>query len=127
MVGAGILLFVAAHWEEMSPALRFTMVLFMVAAFHLVGALTRRKVPTAIHCNAYTRNSFAGSRHISHRRDLQSAGALANWSSAVGRGCMGSYTLTAPLAANCAGCDPHTGVAGQRRGGCHQNVLTVEN
>jgi len=45
MVAAGILLFVAAHWEEMSPALRFTLVLFMVAAFHLAGALTAVKLP----------------------------------------------------------------------------------
>lgn len=45
MVAAGILLFVAAHWEEMSPALRFSLVLFMVGAFHLAGALTAEKSP----------------------------------------------------------------------------------
>ena len=45
MVGAGILLFVAAHWEDMSPALRFTLVLLMVAAFHLAGAFTAVKSP----------------------------------------------------------------------------------
>lgn len=45
MVAAGILLFVAAHWEEMSPALRFGLVLFMVAAFHISGSLTAAKSP----------------------------------------------------------------------------------
>jgi uncharacterized membrane protein len=45
MVAAGILLFVAAHWDEMSPPLRFALVLFMVAAFHVGGALTAEKSP----------------------------------------------------------------------------------
>jgi len=38
MLGAGVLLFVAAHWEELSPQSRFALVLAMVAAFHLAGA-----------------------------------------------------------------------------------------
>jgi len=40
MVGAGVLLFVSAHWDSMSPAARFAMVLFLVAVFHVAGALT---------------------------------------------------------------------------------------
>jgi hypothetical protein len=40
MLGAGILLFVAAHWASLSPTARFSTVLFMVAAFHVLGALT---------------------------------------------------------------------------------------
>ena len=40
MVGAGVLLFVAAHWEDLSPTQRFLLVLAMVAGFHLAaGAL----------------------------------------------------------------------------------------
>jgi uncharacterized membrane protein len=39
MLAAGLLLFVAAHWDELSPAARFTLVLAMVAAFHTAGAL----------------------------------------------------------------------------------------
>jgi len=39
LLGAGVLLFIAAHWEEMSPSSRFSIVLGMVAAFHLAGAL----------------------------------------------------------------------------------------
>ena len=45
MVAAGILLFVAAHWEDMSPGIRFGLVLFMVAAFHLAGAFTAQRSP----------------------------------------------------------------------------------
>jgi len=38
MLGAGVLLFVAAHWDNMSPAERFTLVVAMVAIFHGAGA-----------------------------------------------------------------------------------------
>src|SRR5216683_1892776 len=40
---AGVLLFVAAHWDELSPAWRFTMVLFLVVVFPLAGALTEKR------------------------------------------------------------------------------------
>ena len=43
MLGAGILLFVAAHWAKLSPTARFSTVLFMVAAFHVLGALTANR------------------------------------------------------------------------------------
>ncbi len=43
MVAAGILLFVAAHWEDLSPAERFLLVVAMIAGFHLAaGALMPR-------------------------------------------------------------------------------------
>jgi len=42
---AGVLLFVAAHWDELSPASRFSLVLFMVAAFPAAGALTAERFP----------------------------------------------------------------------------------
>jgi uncharacterized membrane protein len=43
MVAAGILLFVAAHWEDLSPAQRFLLVLAIIAGFHLAaGALMPR-------------------------------------------------------------------------------------
>src|SRR4030095_8770153 len=38
MVGAGGPLFVAAHWDDLSPGARFSLVLVMVAVFHLAGA-----------------------------------------------------------------------------------------
>jgi len=37
------LLFVAAHWDELSPAWRFTLVLILVAVFPLAGALTEAR------------------------------------------------------------------------------------
>src|SRR5438128_978199 len=40
---AGVLLFVAAHWDELSPAWRFIMVLFLVVVFPLAGALTEKR------------------------------------------------------------------------------------
>ena len=45
MLGAGILLFVAAHWEEMSPSSRFVLVLAMLAVLHLIGAFTAQRAP----------------------------------------------------------------------------------
>ena len=42
MLAAGVLLFVAAHWEALSPGQRFALVLTTVAGFHLAGALADR-------------------------------------------------------------------------------------
>jgi uncharacterized membrane protein len=42
MLGAGVLLFVAAHWDAMSPAARFELVLLMIAVFHGAGAWVSR-------------------------------------------------------------------------------------
>ncbi len=39
LLAAGVLLFVAAHWEALSPGRRFTLVLATVAGFHLGGAV----------------------------------------------------------------------------------------
>src|SRR5436305_468332 len=52
LLGAGVLLFVSAHWDQISPASRFALVLAMVAVFHVAGALTERGFPalaTALH------------------------------------------------------------------------------
>jgi len=40
MLAAGVLLFVAAHWDTLSPHERFAMVVMMVAVFHVGGALS---------------------------------------------------------------------------------------
>lgn len=45
LMGAGVLLFVAAHWEELSPSSRFSLVLLMTAVFHAGGALATEKFP----------------------------------------------------------------------------------
>ena len=46
MLCAGILLFVAAHWDELAPSSRFMLVLAMVGVFHLAGALLGQKTPS---------------------------------------------------------------------------------
>lgn len=42
-LGAGILIFVSAYWDEISPAQRFTLALVMVAILHVGGAFVRGK------------------------------------------------------------------------------------
>jgi len=52
MLAAGILLFVAAHWEDMSPWSRFLLVMLMVSGLHVIGIFTGRRSPvltTALH------------------------------------------------------------------------------
>lgn len=46
MLSAGVLLFVAAHWDELSPSQRFTLVLSMVAGFHVIAGILGDKVPS---------------------------------------------------------------------------------
>ena len=46
MLSAGVLLFVAAHWDELSPSQRFTLVLSMVAGFHIIAGILGDKVPS---------------------------------------------------------------------------------
>ena len=43
---AGVLLFVAAHWDSLAPSARFTLLLALVAAFHLAGALAGERSST---------------------------------------------------------------------------------
>ncbi|MGH9794845.1 MAG: DUF2157 domain-containing protein [Candidatus Acidiferrales bacterium] len=43
LMAAGVLLFVAAHWDELSPAARFALVLLMVGVFHTGGALAAER------------------------------------------------------------------------------------
>jgi hypothetical protein len=45
MLGAGVLLFVAAHWDQLSPAQRLVSVVLLVAAFHILGAFTSDEFP----------------------------------------------------------------------------------
>ncbi len=52
LVSAGLFLFIAANWDELSPAARFGIVLATVAALHLGGAVGGRFSPalaTALH------------------------------------------------------------------------------
>ena len=52
MLAAGVLLFVSAHWDELSPGSRFSLVLCLLAIFHATGALAAQRFPvlaTALH------------------------------------------------------------------------------
>jgi uncharacterized membrane protein len=52
LLGAGVLLFVAAHWENVSPLMRMCMVLSMLVFFHGLGLLVHDRFPgfaTAMH------------------------------------------------------------------------------
>lgn len=44
-VGAGVLLFVSAHWDALSPQSRFALVILLVSIFHVAGALTAERFP----------------------------------------------------------------------------------
>jgi len=43
LLGSGVLLFVAAHWDTLSPGARFGLVLLLVALFHVAGALVAER------------------------------------------------------------------------------------
>ncbi len=52
LASCGVLLFVSAHWDELSPGARYVVVIGVVAAFHLAGAFfhdSYRGVSTALH------------------------------------------------------------------------------
>jgi uncharacterized membrane protein len=52
LIGAGVLLFVSAHWDALSPGQRMALVLAMVAVFHVGGALaadTFRSLSVTLH------------------------------------------------------------------------------
>src|SRR5262249_38531094 len=45
MLGAGVMLFVSAHWDSLSPGERFALVLLLVAAFHVTAAAVGDRFP----------------------------------------------------------------------------------
>src|SRR5262245_46857750 len=52
LLGSGVCLFVASHWDDISPTTRFSLLLAMVALFHVAGAglATRfQALATALH------------------------------------------------------------------------------
>jgi uncharacterized membrane protein len=52
LLATGVILFVSAHWDDLSPGIRFALVVAMVAVFHLSGAIAREKylaLSTALH------------------------------------------------------------------------------
>ncbi|MGA3335175.1 MAG: DUF2157 domain-containing protein [Terracidiphilus sp.] len=52
LLACGVVLFVSAHWDELGPGARYTLVIAMVAVFHVAGGLARssfRSLSTALH------------------------------------------------------------------------------
>src|SRR5579864_144126 len=43
MLAAGLLLFISAHWDELSPSGRFSLVLLLVGIFHVLGGALANK------------------------------------------------------------------------------------
>ena len=43
LLASGVVLFVSAHWDQLSPTWRFILVVAMVAFFHLSGSIAREK------------------------------------------------------------------------------------
>jgi uncharacterized membrane protein len=43
LLACGVALFVSAHWEDLGPGARFSLIMAMVAAFHIGGALSRER------------------------------------------------------------------------------------
>jgi uncharacterized membrane protein len=89
---AGVLLFVAAHWDELSPAWRFSLVLLLVAAFPVAGTFTSERFP-ALSVTFYTIGTvcvgagvflaaqiFNLQEHWPNGILLWAIGALAGWS-----------------------------------------------
>jgi uncharacterized membrane protein len=52
LLATGVILFVSAHWDDISPGARFALVISMVTVFHLGGAVAREQyhgLSTALH------------------------------------------------------------------------------
>jgi len=52
LLACGVVLFVSAHWDELGPGARYSLVMAMVAVFHVGGAWARpryRALSTALH------------------------------------------------------------------------------
>jgi uncharacterized membrane protein len=80
LLGAGVLLFVAAHWDEVSPLVRLALVMAMLALFHVAGVVSRERFSgfaTTMHALG-TVSCGAAIALIGH------AGALAGGGNAVG-------------------------------------------
>jgi len=73
---AGVLLFVAAHWDELSPAWRFTLVLILVAVFPIAGALTEERFSALGNDILCHRNGLCRCGNFSDGANFQSSGAL---------------------------------------------------
>jgi hypothetical protein len=82
LLAAGVTLFVAAHWSELSPTARFSLMLLMTALFHFSGAALANRFPalsTTLHALG-TATLGAAFPHAHFDRGLQ--GAASRWATA---------------------------------------------
>lgn len=91
LLGSGILLFVSAHWDRISPAARMALVVFLVVLFHAAAAFTAslsRSMAVALHAIgtfclgagiALTGQIFNLETHWPLSILLWAAGAIAAW------------------------------------------------
>ena len=52
LLACGVILFISAHWDQLGPGARFTLVIAMVAVFHIAGGFARPRflgLSTALH------------------------------------------------------------------------------
>ncbi|MEO8373535.1 MAG: DUF2157 domain-containing protein, partial [Candidatus Solibacter sp.] len=91
MLTAGVLLFVSAHWDELSPVQRMALLVGAVGGFHLAGAWTRERfqaLGTTLHAVgtvalggaiAMAGQIFNMEEHWPAAVMLWAAGAVAGW------------------------------------------------
>jgi uncharacterized membrane protein len=91
LLACGVVLFVSAHWDQLSPGGRYLLVIAMVAVFHIAGGLTRSNfegLSTALHAvgTISTGAAIALAGHIFNIREhwpaavlLWALAALAGW------------------------------------------------
>jgi hypothetical protein len=90
LLGAGILLFVAAHWDGLGPGQRFTLVLAAVGGLHVVGAFaSARSIGLAVALHACGTAALGGgillSGQIFHLQEHWPGGLLL-WAIGAGIG-----------------------------------------
>lgn len=124
MVAAGVLLFVAAHWQDLSPTQRFLLVLAMIGGFHLAaGALIPRLRSLGFALHAIGTVALGGGIFLAGQIfNLQEHGLAAyccGRRAPCFRGCC--YAIgSRPHSAHCS--SPH---GSPRNGACAPNIMTV--
>ena len=99
MLAAGVLLFVAAHWMDLSPTERMALLVLAVGGSHLAAAFCADRFSAMAVTLHAVGTACAGRRHFSRRPNLQHAGALANRHSALGHRRASRLVAAARLAA----------------------------